>query len=58
MVETWTSGNLISVVSNSSTTLANFRNYKNTVLDVNEDTKNHDNAQLLSYVFDVIINEV
>jgi dihydroxyacetone kinase len=50
MIETWSSGNQISVVSDSSTTLSNFKNYKTAVLNVNEDTKNHDNAQLLSYV--------
>jgi hypothetical protein len=50
MVETWTNGNLVPVVSNSTTTLANFRSYKNNVLDINEETKNHDNAHLLTYV--------
>jgi hypothetical protein len=55
MVETWTSGDLISVVTNSSTTLVNFRNYKRDFLDVNEETKDNDNAQLLSYVISSII---
>ena len=50
MVETWSSGDKISVVADSSTTLASFRTYKNTVLDTNDDTKNHDNAHLLTYV--------
>jgi hypothetical protein len=50
MVETWTNGDPISVVNDSSATLANFRNYKRDVLDVDETTKDHDNAQLLSYV--------
>ncbi|CAB3994598.1 disintegrin and metallo ase domain-containing 12-like, partial [Paramuricea clavata] len=48
MVETWTNGDPISVVNDSSTTLVNFRNYKRDVLDVDETTKDHDNAQLLS----------
>jgi hypothetical protein len=51
MVETWSSGDQISIVTDSNATLYNFRGYKNSVLDVNEDTKDHDNAQLLSYVF-------
>ena len=54
MVETWTNGDLISV-TNSSTTLANFRNYKRDSLDVNEETKDNDNAQLLSYVISSVI---
>ncbi|CAB4021413.1 disintegrin and metallo ase domain-containing 12-like, partial [Paramuricea clavata] len=48
MVETWTNGDRISVVTNSSTTLANFRNYKRVSLDVSEETRDNDNAQLLS----------
>jgi hypothetical protein len=55
MVETWTSGDLISVVTDSMTTLVNFRNYKRDFLDVNEETKDNDNAQLLSYVISSII---
>jgi hypothetical protein len=51
MIETWSSGDQISIATDSSTTLTNFKNYKTTVLDVNEDTKDNDNAQLLSYVF-------
>ena len=50
MIETWSSGDRISIVTNSSTTLDNFSNYKTSDLDVNEDTKENDNAQLLSYV--------
>ena len=50
MVETWSSGDRISIVTDSDTTLKNFKNYKALVLDVNEDTKDNDNAQLLSYV--------
>lgn len=56
MIETWTNGNQISVVTNSETTLSNFLNYKNTVLDVNDETKGHDNAQLLSYVISIYFN--
>ena len=55
MIETWTSGNRINVVTNSDTTLTNFKNYKNTVLDVNDDTKDNDNAQLLSYVINLLL---
>ena len=51
MIETWSSRDQISIATDSSTTLTNFKNYKTTVLDVNEDTKDNDNAQLLSYVF-------
>jgi hypothetical protein len=55
MVETWTNGDLISVVTNSSTTLANFRNYKRDFLDVSEETRDNDNAQLLSYVISSVM---
>jgi hypothetical protein len=50
MIETWTSGDQISVVTDSGATLSSFRDYKNNVLDANDETKDHDNAQFLSYV--------
>ena len=50
MIETWTSGDQISVVTDSSATLSSFTDYKNNVLDANDETKDHDNAQFLSYV--------
>ncbi|CAB4012605.1 disintegrin and metallo ase domain-containing 12-like, partial [Paramuricea clavata] len=48
MIETWTSGDQISVVTDSDATLTSFTAYKNNVLDANDETKDHDNAQFLS----------
>ena len=48
LVETWSSGDQITISTDSEVTLNNFRDYKNTVLDANDGTKNHDNAHFLS----------
>lgn len=58
MIETWTNGDKISIVTNSDTTLTNFVNYKNNVLDVNDETKDHDNVQLLSYVISILSHNI
>ena len=48
LVETWSSGDRITVTTDSGATLENAITYKNTVLDTNNATKDHDNVQFLS----------